>query len=298
MMKLVKAITLSLGELKTPVISRYQLGLIIFNLYKEKRYAGEAIRIQKESAELQDFNKYSRQLLEEGVLSTHRQLPSSVYSLLGRKDWEVDEVACVIDPFCYVSHLSAMAYHGLTNRIPTTLYLSSPSPKDWKQFAHDQMETELGDDYQIYMDNDMPGLVRTAFKRIGRTDIHRYSSKHMGAYKNVRDKNLRVSTVGRTFLDMLRNPDLCGGIRHVLDVYEQHAAKYLRLITDEITQHGQPIDKVRAGYILQERLELSNDVVESWAQYAQRGGSRKLDATAEYIPEWSDKWCLSINTFE
>ena len=69
-------------------------------------------------------------------------------------------------------------------------------------------------------------------------------------------------------------------------------------ITDEITQHGQPIDKVRAGYILEERLALSNEVIDSWAQYAQRGGSRKLDATAEYIPQWSDKWCLSINTFE
>mgnify|MGYP004372863969 CR=1 FL=1 len=297
-MKLIKAITLSLGELNTPVITRYQLGLVIFNLYKEKRYAGEALGLKKEVAEQQDFTKSLRQLEEEGVLSSPRQLPSSVYSLLGRKDWEADEVACVIDPFCYLSHLSAMAYHGLTNRIPTTLYLSSPSPQEWKQFANDLMAADLGEDQQTYLDNGMPRLVRTAFKRIGKTEVHRYHSKHMGAYKNVRDRHLRVSTIGRTFLDMLRNPDLCGGIRHELEVYEGNAEKYLRLITDEITQHGQPIDKVRAGYILEERLALSNEVIDSWAQYAQRGGSRKLDATAEYIPQWSDKWCLSINTFE
>jgi predicted transcriptional regulator of viral defense system len=297
-LKLIKAITLSLGELNTPVITRYQLGLVIYTLYKEKRYAGEAIALKKPTAEGPDFTICLRQLEEEGVLHSPRHLPGSVYSLLGRKDWPADEVACVIDPFCYVSHLSAMAYHGLTNRIPTTLYLSSPSPQAWKQFAHDMMATDLGEDLQTYLDNGMPGLVRTAFKRIGRTDVHCFTSKHRGAYKNVRGKHLRVSTIGRTFLDMLRNPDLCGGIRHVLEVYEAWAEKYLRLITDEITQHGAPIDKVRAGYILEERLALSNEVIGSWAQYAQRGGSRKLDATAEYLPQWSDKWCLSINTFE
>jgi len=297
-MKSLKAITLSLGELDSPVVTEYQLGLIVFSLYKTKIYAGESLPLQKDLAERQDFNKYLRALWEEGVLDSHRHLPGSVYSLLGRTDWEVNEAVCTIDPFCYISHLSAMAYHGLTDRFPSKLYISSPSPKAWKDYAIQRMELDLGDDYQAYTRNNLPRLIRTQLKKMGKTDINRYSSKHLGAYKKVQGKVLRVSTIGRTFLDMLRNPELCGGIKHVLEIYEQSAPKYLRLITDEITQHGQPIDKVRAGYILEERLEISNDVVESWAGQAQRGGSRKLDATAEYIPRWSDKWCLSINTFE
>jgi predicted transcriptional regulator of viral defense system len=120
---------------------------------------------------------------------------------------------------------------------------------------------------------------------------------HLGAYKNVRGRSLRVSTIGRTFLDMLRNPDLCGGINHILDIFHEYGKKYLRLITDDIDKNGEPIDKVRAGYILDERLGIDNEIVNSWSSLAQRGGSRKLDSSSEYSPEWSDKWQISLNIF-
>ncbi len=55
---------------------------------------------------------------------------------------------------------------------------------------------------------------------------------------------------------------------------------------------------MRAGYILDERLNIKNDRIEAWTKYAQRGGSRKLDPSSDYIPEWSEKWCISINIFE
>lgn len=75
---------------------------------------------------------------------------------------------------------------------------------------------------------------------------------------------------------MIREPDLCGGIYHILEVIEAHAATYLRLIINEIEQHSTKIDKVRAGYILEERLELKNPTLELWQNEMRRGGSRKL----------------------
>jgi predicted transcriptional regulator of viral defense system len=96
---------------------------------------------------------------------------------------------------------------------------------------------------------------------------------------------------------MLRNPELCGGINHVIDVFEEHGSKYLRLITDDIDQNGAPIDKVRAGYILDELMGIDSEVVESWISFAQRGGSRKLDSSSEYIEDWSDRWQVSLNVF-
>ena len=69
---------------------------------------------------------------------------------------------------------------------------------------------------------------------------------------------------------MLRNPELCGGINHVLKTYDEYAKTYLRLITDEIDSLGKPIDKVRAGYIISERLGIDNEIVNNWAKYAQR----------------------------
>jgi predicted transcriptional regulator of viral defense system len=121
-------------------------------------------------------------------------------------------------------------------------------------------------------------------------------SKHLGAFKNVRDRTMRIATIGRTFLDMLTRPEKCGGINHVLSVYEEFGVQYLPLIVDELEAHGAPIDKVRAGYIFNEVLNINdNATIESWVSLAQRGGSRKLDSSEEYLPKWPDKWKISIN---
>jgi hypothetical protein len=84
-------------------------------------------------------------------------------------------------------------------------------------------------------------------------------------------------------------------MRHVIEVFEEHASNFLPAIIGEIDQHGGPIDKVRAGYILDERLRLGDPAIEKWVAFAKRGGSRKLDPTEEYFPAWSEKWCLSLN---
>ena len=295
-MKALKAITLSIGDLDKLVVSKYQFGLIVNNIYRNKVYGGKNVNLQKDFAEKTDINKYLNLLLDEGVLSPHKNLPNT-FTLLGRSGGDPEDIACTVDPFCYMSHLSAMSYHALTDRIPGKLYISSPPASTWRSFAKKQMRKDLSDDYENYCMNGLPLLVRTKMIKINKMEVHCFSSKHLGAYKRVRGRPLRVSTVGRTFLEMLRNPELSGGINHVLDVFEEYGKKYLRLITDDIDKHGAPIDKVRAGYILKERLGIDSEVVESWSLFAQRGGSRKLDSSSEYIADWSDKWKISINIF-
>ncbi|MCF7786029.1 MAG: hypothetical protein K9N47_07900 [Prosthecobacter sp.] len=295
-MDLIKAITLSLGEVEESVVTPYRLGLIVHRLYVQKKYHGEKIsRLQKDFATASEFSRQLSDLLEAGVLRSLKGCSASVYSLLGRRDDDAEDVACSIDPFCYISHLSAMAHHGLTERIPSALFVSSPDPKAWKQFAVERMEKDLEQDYEVYQSNGLPLLLRLKMDKIGRREVHRFASSHLGAYTIVKGKTLRVSSLGRTFLDMLRNPELCGGMRHVMEAFEEHGRQYLPLIVNEIDLHGAKIDKVRAGYILEERMKLKDATIESWAAFAQRGGSRKLDASAEYMPTWSDKWCLSLN---
>jgi predicted transcriptional regulator of viral defense system len=295
-MELFKAITLSLSDVEEPIFPPYRIGLILHRLYAQKEYKGEQLtRLQKDFATSVEFNTQVAALLDTGVLRLLPGCSASVYSLLGRQNDNSEEIACSIDPFCYLSHLSAMAHHGITDRMPSSLFVSSPDPKTWKQFSIERMEKDLKQDFETYHQNGMPLLTRLKMDKIGRKDVHRFASSQLGAYKNVRGSNLRVSSLGRTFLEMLRNPELCGGMRHVIEVFENHGAEYLSLIVNEVDLHGTKVDKVRAGYILEERMKLKDARIDSWAAFAQRGGSRKLDASAEYMPKWSDKWCLSLN---
>lgn len=295
-MILSQALFLSLGEITEPVITRYRLGLVLHELYTKRSYQGESLDgLTGDHATLEEFNFRLHELEYLGILKSHPNFPSKAFRLLGRKGESAEEVACTIDPFCYLSHLSAMSHHGLTNRLPVKLFVSSPALPAWKVEAEARMKKDLGLDYDAYCENGMPRLTRSNLSKIGRMDVHRFNSNQWGAYINVRGRTLRVSSIGRTFLDMLRNPELCGGMRHVIEVHEQHAETYLLLIVDEVDRNGTPIDKVRAGYILDEKLQIRNEKVDGWVGFAQRGGSRKLDASGEYAPVWSDKWCLSLN---
>ena len=113
--------------------------------------------------------------------------------------------------------------------------------------------------------------------------------------RHVGERSLRVSTLGRTFLDMPQQPDLCGGIRHVIELYEEHAHTCLSVILPEITQHGSKIDQARAGYILEEHCAITDPAIDAWATDAMLGGSRRLDPQAEYAPVYSERWRLSLN---
>lgn len=218
--------------------------------------------------------------------------------MLGKSEADPAEILCSIDPFAYISHATAMEYHGLTDRFPKMFFISSPAPQKWREFARARMEKDLGEHFQDYIQDGFPKLTRIKLTKIDSRPINCYASVHSGAFKKVQGSAIRVSTIGRTFLDMLKKPDLSGGIYHVIECYEEHAATYLRLIIDEISNHGSKIDKIRAGYILEESCGLQDPGIEAWQEFLQRGGSMKLDHTAEYSSTFSDRWNLSINIIQ
>jgi predicted transcriptional regulator of viral defense system len=299
-MELTTALTLEIGQLHLPVVTSYQLGCIIFKLYQTKVYQGEKLtRLQKDVPERFEYNRAVETLIGNGVLKNSKDVSShQLFTVLGQDTAAAEDVACCVDPFCYVSHMSAMEYHGLTDRLPKILFLTSPPSPEWGRLAAQRMQKDLGDALERYSEASLPGLRKLKMTKIHRKTINLHSTVNCdaGAYLSVQGR--RVSTIGRTFLDMIREPDLCGGIYHVLEIYAEYANRYLRLIVDVIDRHGSKIDKVRAGYILDERLGLSSPTIDSWLEFAQRGGSRKLQANAPYSSQFSEKWCLSLNIDE
>ncbi|VVE29085.1 hypothetical protein PHO31112_03541 [Pandoraea horticolens] len=294
------ALTLRLlKEHPSPIVTTYDLGVEILKLYLAREYSGQKIKkLSSPLPERSSISRYRNALMELGILEERRGLPADTYILPSSPHQDDMNLACGIDPFCYVSHLSAMAYHGLTDRFSKTLFLTTLPSTPWRKRAEEKMHRDLGDALEKFREIHFPTPTRHTLSAIGRQPVNTHVSKYAdaGAYVHLSDRPTRVSSIGRTFLDMLRQADLCGGMIHVVRVFESTASTYLPLIVSEIDRHGTAIDKVRAGYILDERCGIHDARVEQWHTLAQRGGSRVLDASAPFWPEFSEKWCLSINT--
>ncbi len=169
--------------------------------------------------------------------------------------------------------------------------LTRPERSAWQNVLRQYRQKILdGDHTELFPLNVMehPKLVR------GRS-IQIYTTKSLGVSLMNRETNMRISTIGQTFLDMFQKPNLCGGMSHVLEVCEEHGMTYLSQIVPVIDSSSSVTAKSRAGYIFQEYLGLEHTLIEKWKILSQRGGSRKLDPSKEFASTYSEIWMLSIN---
>lgn len=274
----------SLSASTSPAITAYELGKLVY--LKDKPF--------KVKTPKKEYERVVDALLAVRLLTKINGTPNA-YLLFGHSAASPAEVACCLDPFAYVSHLSAMEHHGITDRFPKVLYLTRPPAIEWRRQAEARMARDLAEDLETYTQSGLPRLTPPTLSNFAGTTIHVHERSQLGAFRNVSGSPLRVATIGRVFLDMLREPKSCGGMQHVIDVYRREAKRNLKLIVDEVSRHGKSIDKVRVGYVLTEVCHLEFDAASEWQTYAQRGGSRKLDPDGEYASSYSERWKLSIN---
>ena len=271
-----------------PAVSRYELAKLV--LLRVGAFSEEKTSLTRK------FNDLCGALINVRLLTPIEPITDTKgYLLFGKSSASPAEIVCSLDPFAYVSHLSAMEYHGLTDRFPKVLYMTRPASKQWRDQAKERMEKDLGSVQKIYQESALPKLIAPKILRLGQTSVQFFERSQQGAFRLVSGSSLRVATIGRVFIEMIREPSLCGGIQHVVDIYRREAKRNLKLIVDEISQHGEPIDKVRAGFLLSDVCRLDHVVFEEWQKFAQRGGSRKLDPEGEYGVHFSERWKLSIN---
>lgn len=289
-----------IADTKQFVYSKYDICSFLYLLCKIGKYKNEPIKPLPKSDSI-DAGFILKQLAKckaAGFLKEEFTLSGQTfYRSFLQKDVSVRELICCIDPFAYISHLSAMSLYSISEREPFTIFTTTPSLKEWNQLATAKMEKELSTYFDDYIKLKLPKLEKIKIESIKSRSVHTFSSNTPGKFKKMGD-NLRVSKIGRTFLDMLRQPQLCGGINHVIEVFTNHAETYLQFIIDEIEKDGKPIDKVRAGYILEEECNIQHDIFEQWRQFKQRGSSRKLNASSDFdATKISTNWDLSINVF-
>lgn len=290
------AVRSALAAWQAPVVTDHDLGGMIVAAQAKRQRAATSGAETRSSTARACYQQILDTLLQYGLLMPDDDFrPGTVYRLFGRLDADPASIACAVDPFAHVSHLSALEYHGLTDRFSRMLYLTTPPEREWRVLAGERMARMRGHEQGQGWQQGMPLLRPLLGERVRDLRIEQLRRSNRGGFRSVRGSPLRVSTVGRTFLDTLREPVFCGGIQHVIDIWREHAPRNLGLILDEIEGHGKPVDKVRAGYLLEAVCGLRDPVIDAWIRYAQRGGSRKLDPLSDYAPHFSARWMLSIN---
>jgi predicted transcriptional regulator of viral defense system len=292
-----EAVVHALKGHKAPVLTNYALGLVVYKVVKAGAIGSQRLLLRSYNLKRTHYTQVIRFLLDWGIATPVKGFPqNSVITLLGQPAPNPFEVICTVDPFAYISHLSAMEYHGLTDRIPSEVFITSPPSREWRRLADERMKKDLLHDIQSYLEAGFPRLHRIKFSSVNKRTVRVTRRKNAGAYLVTEQGAVRASSIGRTFLDMLQAPDHCGGIQHVIDVFRVHAKDRKGLIISEIERHGTDIDKVRAGYILEDICDIHDPTIDRWHEnVVQRGGSRKLYAGAPYASEFSERWCLSLN---
>lgn len=193
-------------------------------------------------------------------------------------------------PTAVLSFASAVAYHGWTNEIPATLYLTHYDGWNPERLA-------LGTSSDDWVDAPKPR--RRMPDHIGKRKVVWTKMKpdwDMGSQIGyLQGMPIYVTDHERTLLDILRFPDKCGGPLLVLRTWRRAMESIdLNQLVDYVDRFEIKLLKQRVGFLL-EHLGYSHPKLDNWAANSSRGGSAKLIVGADFCETYSHRWNLSLN---
>jgi hypothetical protein len=292
------------GDTGRAVASEWDLFLLARQLFLERGYRGTPFPPRNRHLSA----RRARKLLSEATwdpayafsgeppsdrLVRDRDFQSVLFTVC---DGDATQVMLDADRFAYLSHASALEFHGLAPAA-TELHVSTPERGLWSGQAHAEMTATLGFEMEDADEDDLPfPLTRPQpHAEIRGIALHRHETRTPLSRKLLGDGPLRVTPIGTTFRDTLVTPGWCGGMPAIVALWRGHAASHRDAIIEAIARSEEKIVRVRAGYLLEEVLGIEDPRIASWVTDAQRGSSRKLDPSAPYAPRFSARWMLSIN---
>ena len=289
--RLGRALARRLEERGLPVITNYDLFLEVRTLY----LGGQKLYLRKDIPNRDDYIRVRHNLIHSNIILPDSDYLQRAYKIHMVNELPSEEICCIVDPFCYIAHLSAMQRFGLTERRSKNLMLTRPRGQILKEMTAQKLRTDYADLADLAADEIYALQGMSHPHRVRKTSIDVYETNHPGGWIHIRSSQARISTIGQTFMDMLEEPARCGGMPHVIDVWQNHVRIYLEEVVAAVEKSSSSIAKVRAGYLLDEVLKIRDPRVLSWRRHAQRGGSRRLDPSKPYAPRFSEAWMISIN---
>src|SRR5580658_5359401 len=185
-----------LAQSKQPVITRYELLLLIAQIARKGSYRGASVYALKPELTETDYRRVVDQLVTEHILTRDPDFPVTVYAVNSLAVSSSADVCCLADPYCYVSHLSAMERYSLTSRIPDALMLTRPTPALWSKLAEQTVAkdaAELGDSVSRFRDLRLRhyGFPDTVRKR----PVMVHTTKTLGRSVRDRDSFTRIARI-------------------------------------------------------------------------------------------------------
>ncbi|MGU3310202.1 hypothetical protein ACLBW8_28530 [Pseudomonas sp. M5A4_2d] len=288
------------------VISKEKLSEQIFIFYMMKSYKNERISlIRKKIAAVEDYQHYINRVERSGILTnlsenkkTYQMYANgyvdNVYRIKGKAEYTASEDICSVYPYGYLSKINAMAWYGLTDKIPKVVRFTACTPQEWKKRSLLDITIDPSVSFDpVHFTPKYPKST-TAFGQ----ELFVSTETNYVEPISVKNSPLKVSTIGKTFIDMLRSPEECGGIDHVLDVYVENGKKYLTPIINELKSSGaRKIDIARTGFVLQKLVGIDHPQLSEWQKESKktRGSSKILVHGVPFSPIFDEDWSLSLN---
>ena len=199
-----------------------------------------------------------------------------------------EEIVQEADPWCVLSHHSAMFRHGICDEPPNHLTVS--------EFAHDD-SAPLGTTAEewIGVRNAPRRRPREALKlRVVRRRMP--DSRSFGVTVDVSQAApIRLTDLERTLLDGLKAPELSGGQLLVLRAW-RHATDRLNLsrLVGYLQRINSPVMIARVGFLCDE-MKLAHPYLENFRGKLPRGSSMRLAPGSPFGSRYDTSWNLSIN---
>ena len=199
-----------------------------------------------------------------------------------------EQIVQEANPWAAFSHLTALAYHGLTDLIPSEVHVT--------QFRGAPTLPPLGTTPEDWADLDYPSP-RTP-RSVGETEISWAESKgdwRFGVEVGYSSGSpIYLTDVERTLIDSLRAPDRSGGMAKVLRAWRRSEGADLGRLTEYTDRFENQTLRQRVGFLLQ-ALGRDHPRLGHWRGRLLRGGSVRLAAGEPYSEHFSPDWNLSLN---
>ncbi|CAI8932129.1 type IV toxin-antitoxin system AbiEi family antitoxin domain-containing protein [Pseudomonas sp. IT-P4] len=295
-----------LEEYPYSVITKEKLSEQIFILFMEKVYKGARISlIRKDYASVDDFHNYIDRVERTGILTNinndvkHHQIYGSantpgIYVIKGKTEYSPAETVCTIYPYGYLSKINAMAWYGLTDKIPKVVRFTTCPLNEWKKRS--LLDLSIDPEVDFDLEHFIPSFPKHT-NIFGQELIVSVETKYVEPLE-VRNSPIKVASIGKTFIDMFRYPDECGGIDHVLEIYAENGKKYSSAIINELKHKTtRKIDIARVGFALQKIAGVEHPLLSEWQQESKktRGSSKILVPGVPFSSIFDEDWSLSLN---